>query len=124
MSNRIKQLQDQLCELRQELSQLESNKRDAENAALVGRFFKYRNCYSCPETESDYWWIYRKVTGVSEGMLETFEFAKDKDGKMSVELDGACTIHSSWREIDAKEFAAAWDDFQTDMGALALNAGL
>lgn len=85
----------------------------AKRAAMVGfvgRFFKYRNCYSCPSKPSDYWWLYGAATSVDGcGWLKGWTFQRDRDGGVRVEPTASLTNgpESGWEEIDATEFWAA-----------------
>lgn len=83
---------------------------DAENAAVVGKHFKYRNCYSCPERPSDYWWLYLRVIEAKGGRLKCFAFEIDKYGKISVETKNSLYhVRDGYRPISAKEYRRAWD---------------
>ena len=123
----INDLRAKRAELDAAIWKQEAKERDRKNAKLVGRCFKYRNCYSCPEKESDYWWLYRKITRVEDGSLRAFEFQIDSRGEFEVRPDkfvGLGDNGSGWTEIRGDEFSAAWEDFMTNIGAAALNAGL
>lgn len=48
--------------------------------AHVGRCFKVRNNYSCPEKPSDYWWLYKRVVKIDGYSLVTEEFHRDRYG--------------------------------------------
>lgn len=55
---------------------------------LVGKCFKYRNSYSCPEKPSDYWWLYRHVIGVTtDSNLMVHQFQTDTYGELTVKRD-------------------------------------
>lgn len=99
--------------LRAELYKVEDAERKAEHAKLIGRCFKYRNCYSCPKEESDYWWMYTKVTGMGDGYWpKAFQFQTDKDGKIEIEYARHHANLGGYVEITAKEFNAAWRKLQ------------
>lgn len=56
--------------------------------ALVGKCFKYRNNYSCPDKPSDYWWMWVMVVGESEiGWPITVQTERDKYGRVFVKRD-------------------------------------
>ncbi|MGB1226239.1 MAG: hypothetical protein ACPHCN_19145, partial [Mycobacterium sp.] len=58
---KIEALQSLLRDAQKELSELREEERREENDDLVGRFFVYRNCYSCPDGPEDYWNLYTAV---------------------------------------------------------------
>lgn len=107
----------QLKKLREEIYQLEDEEREINQypraLKLVGRFFKYRNCYSCPKTESDFWWLYRLITSVNpNGTLEYIEFDTDSSGKLSLSTGknepwSSILESSSWKEIGREEWQFA-----------------
>jgi len=53
--------------------------------ALVGKCFKYRNCYSCPVGPKDYWVDYTKVVGVDGSSFVVVSVQKDKYGAVRIE---------------------------------------
>lgn len=94
--------------------------------ALVGKCFKCRNCYSCPEKESDYWWLYLCITGIdAEGAVEGVKFQTDKNGKLKVEQetlfmhDG--TMQSGYVEITDAEFKKAVNALRANVERLLLS---
>lgn len=98
------QLERAIAPLKEQLDRLRDAERRAESKKLVGRYFKYRNCYSCPEKESDYWWLYVKVTGADA----SFQFQTDRYGRVEIEPDHYFNYSGQYVEITAKEFNAAW----------------
>lgn len=89
---------------------LEVAETNASNAALVGRAFKYRNCYSCPESESDYWSLYQLVLSANDGCLQVLRFERDKYGKAEATKD-VTSGYTLGEEITLDEFAKARDEF-------------
>lgn len=85
-----------------------------ENKTLLGKMFKYRTSYSCPEKPSDYWWFYFKVQNVDDaGMLTLFQFDTDKYGKINIEIrEHAFNILGGSVKIPASEFNKAWHALQ------------
>lgn len=59
-------------------------KHTAEAKKLIGKCFKFRNSYSCPEGDKDKWWFYRRVIGVADGCTITIEHEVDKDGNLFI----------------------------------------
>ncbi len=80
---------------------------------LIGKCFIYpRNCYSCPEKESDYWPIYMRVLGVEEhAWFRTIQIQCDKDGKVTIEPRTATSM-GSWVEISLAELQAGINKIQ------------
>lgn len=100
--------------LSDEIHKIENKERRDENAKLVGKFFKYRNNYSCPEKNSDYWFLYSTFTKQdSVGYLRELSFQTDKygDGSFKVEKFSSGPLGGSV-EISKKEFNAALKRFQ------------
>ena len=105
--------------LRDEVHRREDVKRNAEGKALVGKFFKYRNCYSLPAKPSDYWWLYVRVESMSKGgTLAALTFQRDSDGKIEF------ARHDHWQRLDGhmsiprREFNAAFKRMLTAARAL------
>lgn len=66
--------------------------------ALVGKCFKYRNSYSCPEKPSDYWWMWAKVAGEESGGIALVSSERDKNGDIRIRREW----HSLWKgELDS-----------------------
>lgn len=75
----------QICwEERQERERFKKEKTLKE---FVGKCYKYRNCYSCPQEEKDYWWLYIYVKEIKDGYLTCQTFQKDSDGKIMINLN-------------------------------------
>lgn len=93
----------------EKLSQIESAAFRKVNGKKVGKTFKTRNNYSCPEKPSDYWWVYVAVTRMDEfGLLYATEFQTDSRGNIFLRLD-QCVFHlqSDYKSIPAIEFHRA-----------------
>ena len=123
------------AELQEELRQIEEKefnelieKHYPEFKALEGKCFKVRNCYSLPETESDYWFLYVKIQKIdkddlyksSDNILSRFHgwsFQTDKYGSISVEFDYNSYVHSMSEEteISNEEFKEAWLKLQSKL---------
>lgn len=106
---------EEIRALRQTISAARDNIHDYEaaeerkaNAGLVGKHFRYRNCYSCPETDADYWWLYIKVTHLDEsGHPYGVSFQTDKCGKVEVEKRTCYLSGGNYQPISAAEFNRA-----------------
>jgi hypothetical protein len=107
-NNRVAQLQETARKAQDELSRIQAADFKAKNGKLVGKTFKVRNNYSCPEKPSDYWNEYAKVTRMDKyGMLYAVVFAIDKNGTARVEPDH-CIHHAQYYSpIPAAEFERA-----------------
>lgn len=100
----------QIAPLRAELDEIDRKKRISQSASEVGRCYRYRNCYSCPQTEADYWWLYIKVTEMSEdGRLTGLGFQTDKDGKIEFENRTYFTGSERYQEISEESFAIQFE---------------
>lgn len=104
---------------RKAMHALESAKdaeRDKKNKPLLGKHFKFRNCYSCPEKPSHYWWVYYKVLAVDGAQITVHRFETDRRGKMTVDFkDLMFWWHgpdSSYQPTTAADFNKAWRAFQ------------
>lgn len=76
---------------------------------LLGTYWKYKNCYSCPNNESDYWFLFRRVESISGYELLCSEFQVDKYGKLEIELSHRTITNdgemgSNWIKITHKEW--------------------
>lgn len=96
---------------RVELWRIEAQEAEYHNRALIGKCFKYRNSYSCPQDDNDYWWMYCKVLGVKGTSLQVWRFQTDKYKKVDVEPDTMLAreqLQIGYHEIPLAEFDAAW----------------
>jgi hypothetical protein len=79
-----------------------------------GRYFKYRNSFSCPEKESDYWWMYVRVDKVDNiHWMKGITFQTDRDGKISVEQDKSIMESLCQQEITKSAFDYAFNKMIT-----------
>ena len=108
-------LKAQMAPIRAELQRIEDAEAKAKSVAILGKCFKYRNCYSCPKGPEDYWWLYVKVTGMGDYWPVAFEFQTDKDGKLTVKTEECFSRFEGYDEISVKEFNAAWRKVQQNI---------
>jgi len=110
MNERKEELNTLIRKAHNELRDIESAERLLDNLALVGKYFKYRNCYSCPESDSDYWWIYARVDSLSESNTPVvIQFQTDKYGMITIETDkNQFTMSNGWTVISEAEFSREW----------------
>ncbi len=72
---RLEELTQQAAKINDEIDKIKTKEWLAKNRKMIGKCFKYRNNYSCPETDADYWWLYSRVIAVDDdGGLIAFEF--------------------------------------------------
>lgn len=100
--------------LRKKICQLEEMELAPKRKALLGKCFKYRNCYSLPEKPSDYWFLYLRVMAISGSTAICQKFQIDKDGKLELDLrhrkfhpEGLITDGSNYIPISEAEFLRA-----------------
>jgi hypothetical protein len=110
------ELEAQIGLLQRELRKIEDTEATERNRYLVGRCFRYRNCYSCPEKDSDYWWLYCRVLSVRGDTATVLDFQTDKDGRMEMRpshFRSAMSLASggSYQPIPRKQFRAALRSF-------------
>ncbi len=113
MSQNLEQLGKKLAEKQKEIILLKNKIDDIENKMLVpelkkryvGKYFKYRNNYSCPQTEKDYWWLYSQVIGVigkDQCIVNSFEF--DSEGQIRINTQKNISIYLLGQETTKKDF--------------------
>lgn len=124
--SRKTELADQIGRLRAELQAITDAEEEVRQRQLVGRAFRYRNCYSLPESESDYWWSYRLVLSTDAVLA----FDVDCHGKISVERDTRVAtllmlmapmpgLGEGWQEISRADLDRAWTSLMERLRALA-----
>jgi hypothetical protein len=92
------------------LGKIRDAERFAENKSCVGKTYRYRNSYSCPEKPSDRWWLYAKVQSISKsGHLTVFLFETDKYGHISIQTDKyRYHMNDGYQPIPPAQFDKAW----------------
>lgn len=110
---------------RRQIQRLEERETRRKAQALVGKCFRYRNCYSCPEKPSDYWWLYIRVVSVRrDGQCNTIQFQIDRNGMMTVTPSARThTIFmsdapGSYRPISRRAFDRAWRTFKAKISKI------
>jgi hypothetical protein len=100
-----------------ELHEIEMEERTIECAKLFGRCYKYRNSYSCPQTEADYFHLYMLVTGNEDGGIRQFTFQTDCQGKVEIRDNEWHTgLLGGYVEIPRREFDREWKKVLTRLG--------
>jgi hypothetical protein len=119
----IDELRQKSNEAREALYAAEAAERDQRNAALVGKCFRGRSSYSCPEGPDDYWLTYAKVIDTDDGQIVLFEFQCDKHGKYMVEpRHKRISLWSGYSEISEAAFRGAWLRMAEEMNSAATAA--
>ncbi len=111
----IEQLRDTARKAQEAIGEIEAKERREKNAKLVGKTFRMRNSYSCPEKPSDYWWIWAKCTRMDKsGFLWAFKFQTDRYGSITISPDeysyhmqhydlvSPAVYDRAWRKLQAK----------------------
>lgn len=117
--NRKEELQAAIRGLYAELHAIEGAERDKENAALIGRCFRTRNKYSCPQSDDERWWLYLRVNAIKDGHLEVLTFQNDKQGRITIEQREFFVAKSisDYQEISQAAFTDAWLNLLNDIAA-------
>ena len=130
MPSRREELEQILQQARTELTEILKAEESPIQQALLGRYFKYRNCYSCSQTDADSWWLYLKPLTILDGRLFGISFQQDTNGEISIQT--AASLHylvfrdgvpSSYIEIPTEEFWGAWAALQVQIQQAAERAG-
>ena len=116
-----KSLLAQLDKIRTKARALQEKRETKELQTLVGTHWRFWSSYSCPESETDYWWTYKKLYK-SDRMVFCFEFQVDKDGKATVEKTIGCTPSAGWKPISSNQFWDAWDATKNRISQMAAEA--
>ena len=125
MNNSLSEKRRRLQEELKETIQLEEKeiikKHFPEFQKMIGKCFKIRNNYSCPEKLSDYWFLYVRITDIKEEDLYVsnsgeclsnysgFSFQTDKYGRVNIDTKDRGYVHSLGEEIPELEFEKAWN---------------
>ncbi len=114
--SRKEELEQLITVARAELDEIRFKEEKAVSANLVGKCFKYRNYYSCPENEGDYWWEYAKIMGYDGGYLDAIIFTLGID-QIEFKVSSAVLSNSlcGWIEITQEEFNEAWRSLTAEL---------
>lgn len=112
ITRETEQLRHTIQRAHERLREIEDAEREDRNATLVGKYFRFRNSYSCPDTADDYWWLYLHITGISEnGWLEYWSFEQDSLGKTIIYSNQSMSrVTSDYQKISASHFWSRWCD--------------
>jgi hypothetical protein len=108
--SRIDELNEQILALTRERNAITDAEDDALDAAFVGRCFRVRDNYSCPEKASDYWWTYIKVLRHKDG-LACLNFYEDSLGQIAIRANHYYVRKTleGYEEITAQELGSAFN---------------
>lgn len=123
------ELQKQLREILNEEERQIAMVHYPEFKKMEGKYFKYRNNYSCPEKPSDYWFMYTKVTEVKPEDVymigdgptcyyNGWSFQTDKNGEIFIKLSEQGYAHRLQTEITEAEFLEAWNKLNNTLKSL------
>jgi hypothetical protein len=92
-----------------QLKRIQDREIELNNKNLVGKTFVFRNCYSCPSEESDYWSVFVDIVRSHETNLIIEQFEVDKNGKVEIsQMEVSPLIFTSMRtayeEIPRNDF--------------------
>jgi hypothetical protein len=111
LQEKIDKLRAQYEATRTKLRRLEDEQFEQEALpamrANVGKCFKYRNCYSCPTSDSDYWWMYCKVVGVRERDYRMLTFQIDQYGHVEIKDFQTPSLTDGYQPISKEELLSA-----------------
>ena len=73
-----------------------------------GSYFRFKNSYSCPESDKDRWWLYFYIYEVVDGKtFKGFSFQTDKYGEITIH-SGEINVTTSSIETTKDEFYKAY----------------
>lgn len=72
----------------------------------IGTHYRYRTCYSCPDSEADYWWVYCRIVGVRDSHFRLLTFQVDAYHELKIEETRSVTVNG-YDLISEAEFRAA-----------------
>lgn len=99
------ELQQQLNIIRDQLYEIEMEERAIQANALLGKCFRYKNSYSCPQKESDYWYEYFRADRVVDGNIQGLQFSQDSVGTFRLIEKETKPYHiAGWEKITKAEF--------------------
>lgn len=123
--NEIDDLKRDVADRQRRIRELESEAERVTAEGLVGKCFKSRNSYSCPEPD-EFWWLYARVVSTDRfGSLEVIHFEVDHRGDCfirRVARPAAMFSSGPYSEIGEGEFRTAWAAFDDRIAALKIVA--
>lgn len=115
---RLKQLDKQRRKIQETINKLEQDEFEQVELPklkkMLNKCFKYKNSYSCPQTESDYWWKYFRVLSVDkDGVMRCLCFEQDCHGVFTMEVNKTFIYHEGIISISAQELLDAYLSFMS-----------
>lgn len=111
MTSLKEDLQQLITESRDKLSAIEDAEAEERNARLLGKCYKFRNSFSCPQSAADYWWLYLRVTTIVGHEMGAWQFQCKKDGGIEILPNAFLPLFfpgPAYIEISDGEFRSAW----------------
>lgn len=110
--NKLKEIIAKGDKARTTLYNIESKEEENRNKNLVGKFFKFKNSFSCPKTDEDYWWLYIKIVKVDGSYLKCIQFQKDIYNKIKIVYNKTIPYCANMFkiEISEEEGLNAWQE--------------
>lgn len=116
------ELEQTLDNVKQLLHELRIDARQEENSQYVNCCFRYRNNFSSPQSDADYWFVWSMVTGLDDdGNMVGIRFQSDKNGTIKIE-QGRINQVTLGEIAIVKEFWLAWKEMQTQLTRLEAQA--
>jgi hypothetical protein len=110
ISSELQSLYEERNFIQDKIYKIELKKKIKENSLFVGNYYKYKSCYSYPESEKDYWYIYVYVKSFDEDLeqLNCFSFQTDDKGEIEINPNYNTYNHMVQTKITKKEFNREW----------------
>lgn len=108
---RLEILNREISERVEERDAILSAQLDAQLDPLLGKHYRYRNNYSCPEKPEDYWYTYARADYHQGRTFYGRAFQTDSNGSFRFDLEYSfypANEDMGWEEISAAQFAAAF----------------
>jgi hypothetical protein len=117
---RKKELLKIIGNAQEELAAIVSREKSIENREYLGKCYKVRNNFSCPENESDYWWLYLKIIETDDRDFYALRFQVDKYGNFTIEPKTITYNPNNYGciEISEKEFQDAWKELVDELKSI------
>lgn len=120
--NRVVALQQRIRKLQDELQKVDDRRVAKKNKKVLGKFFRVRNSYSCPQSEADYWYEYVMPIRQASSMLYGLKFSTDSHGEITICPDTHIShiFTKAEGEISKEQFNLAWCDCLVAIGKAGL----
>lgn len=126
------QLEKELQEIiKQEEEQLLKEAYPKFRDKYLNKYFKFKNSYSRPEDENDYWWVYIYINKLTEENLnimfysnkfsstyEGISFQKDSNGQIQIDTQHSGYCREQLIEISKEEYFDEWNNIILEIDLL------